>query len=166
MIVPGQKLSVNFKMKVVRGGVTSEVGFAELLTRRTIVSIHMRNNTPSCDRQVDALAGCAEAFGRAGYAVLAVSRDTCGSHERYGAKKEIGGSVILVSDPDDLFAKAADAVVDKVLYGRRYRGPARSAFVLGADGTVLAVIEKVDTQRFAEQLRVAVAELDAGSRGI
>ena len=55
--------------------------------------------------------------------------------------------------------KLPDAVVEKQLYGRKYRGPARSAFILEADGTVLTVIEKVDTREHAEQLRAAVAGL-------
>ena len=46
MIAVGQKISVNFPLKVVQGGAAREVVFAELLTRRTIVSIYMRNNTP------------------------------------------------------------------------------------------------------------------------
>jgi thioredoxin-dependent peroxiredoxin len=160
MIAVGAKLSVNFPVRVVYGGVVREVIFAELLTRRTIVSIYMRNNTPSCDRQVEALANDAEGLGRLGYNLVAVSRDTAGSQRRRAEKLGLaGGALVLVSDPDDLFANAADAVVDKVLYGRKYRGPARSAFVLATDGTVLAVIEKVDTKTHAEQLRAVVAEL-------
>jgi peroxiredoxin Q/BCP len=160
MIAVGDKLSVNFPVKVVQGGVVREVVFAELLTRRSIVSIYMRNNTPSCDRQVDELAGHAEEFARLGYDLVAISRDTAGSHlrrvEKWGA---MAGGLVLVSDPKDLFASAADAVVDKVLYGRKYRGPARSAFVLAADGTVLAVIEKVEPKTHAEQVRAVVAGL-------
>ena len=169
MIAVGAKLSVNFPVKVVQGGVVRAVVFAELMTRRTIVSIYMRNNTPSCDRQVEALAEAAEEFAGMGYDLVAVSRDTAGSHKRRaeklgiavsaGAGKSAGSGLLLVSDPGDLFATAADAVIDKQLYGRKYRGPARSAFILEADGTVLTVIEKVDTREHAEQLRAAVAGL-------
>lgn len=159
MIAAGQKLSVNFPLKVVQGGVVREVVFAKLLTRRSIVSIYMRNNTPSCDRQVEELAGHAAEFDRLGYDVVVISHDTCGSHARYAVKKGLPDSLVLVSDPKDLFANAADAVVDKVLYGRKYRGPARSAFVLAADATVLAVIEKVEPKTHAEQLRVVLKAL-------
>lgn len=132
-----------------------EVVFTELLRRRTIVSIYMRNNTPSCDRQVESLRAQAVEFDRAGYDVVAVSRDTSGSQIRCAGKKNLF-PLTLVSDPADFFAQAADAVVDKVLYGRKYRGPARSAFVLGPDATVLAVIDKVDPKTHAEQLWAVV----------
>ncbi len=163
MIAVGDKLSVNFPVKVVHGGAVREVVFAELLKRRTVVSIYMRNNTPSCDRQVEALAEVAGELGRESYDLVAVSRDTAGSHLRRAEKLGLAsggeGGLVLVSDPGDLFAQAADAVIDKQLYGRKYRGPVRSAFMLAADGTVLAVIEKVDTQAHAEQVRAVVAGL-------
>ncbi len=151
VIAPGQKLKTDFTLKVFRDGAPHVVTFADLLTRRTIVSVHMRNNTPTCDRQVDALVAHADEFDRAGYNVVAISRDTCGAHGRYAAAKHI--PFTLASDPHDRFAHAADAVVAKSMYGRTFAGPARAAFVLERDGTVLGVVEKVDSANFAEQLR-------------
>jgi peroxiredoxin Q/BCP len=96
-------------------------------------------------------------FAKAGYNLVAISRDTCGSHLKYAAKKKI--SYTLASDPDDLFSKAAGSIVEKSMYGKTYLGPARAAFVLDKDGTVLAVAEKVDTADHAAQLRALIAGL-------
>ena len=134
-----------------------EVVFADLLTRRTIVSVYMKNNTGSCDKQNDSLAAHAAEFDRAGYNLVALSRDTSGSHLKYAVKKKI--SYMLASDPGDLFAQAADSIVEKSMYGKTYQGPARAAFVLDQDGTVLAVAEKVDTADHAAQLRALIAGL-------
>ena len=157
MIKPGRKLDTRLQLKVFRDGKESLVTLADLLTRPTIVSVYMRNNTPGCDRQNDSLAAHAAEFDLAGYNLVALSRDTCGSHAKYAAKRKI--SYTLASDPDDRFAKAADAVVEKSMYGRTYTGPARAAFVLARDGTVLAVAEKVDTADHATQLRTLLAGL-------
>ncbi len=153
-------MDTRFQLKVFRNGQTETVTFADLLTRRTIVSVYMRNNTPGCDRQNDSLAAHAAEFERAGYNLVAVSRDTCGSHARYAAKKKI--TYTLVSDPEDLFAKAADSVIEKSMYGRSFTGPARAAYVLDRDGTVLAVVPKVDTADHAAQLRKVLAECSPG----
>jgi len=150
MIAPGQKLATDFPLSVVRDGRLEKVTFEDLLTRPTVVSIYMRNNTGSCDQQNDSLGAHAAAIDRLGYNLVAVSRDTGGSHLRYAAKKGI--SYVLASDPDDAFAGAADAIVEKSMYGKTYEGPARSAFVLGPDGTVLAVIAKVDSKAHGEQV--------------
>jgi len=156
MIAVGEKMALDFAVKVVVAGVAKEVPFRELLRRRTVVSVHMKNNTPSCDRQVAALAGEAETLGREGYDVIAVSRDTCGSHVRYARAKGI--SFTLVSDPEDRLARAADTLVEKAMYGRTFVGPARLVFVLEVDGTVRAV-EKVDTARHGEQVRALIKSL-------
>lgn len=160
MIQPGQKLKTDFKLKVVRDGVVAEVAFKDLLTRPTIVSVYMRNNTGSCDKQNDSLAAHAAEFEKRGYNLVAVSRDTCGSHLKYAAKKKIGHA--LASDPEDMFAKAADAVVEKSMYGKTFAGPARAAFVIGRDGAVLAVAEKVDTKDHAAQLHALLDGLKQG----
>ena len=150
-------MDTRLQLKVFRDGEAGTVALAELLTRRTIVSVYMRNNTPGCDRQNDSLAAHAAEFDRAGYNLVAVSRDTCGSHAKYAAKKKI--SYPLASDPEDLFAQAADSVVEKSMYGRKFRGTARAAYVLDRDGTVLAVMEKVDTADHAAQVRKVLAAL-------
>ena len=157
MITPGKKLKTNFKVQVVTAGAAQEVTFKELLTRPTIVSVYMKNNTGSCDKQNDSLAAHAATFDQAGYNLVAISRDTPGSHLKYAAKKKI--TYPLVSDPTDLFAQAADSVVEKSMYGKKYFGPARAAFVLAKDGTVLAVAEKVDTADHATQLQALIAAL-------
>ena len=66
---------------------------------------------------------------------------------------------MLASDPGDLFAQAADSIVEKSMYGKTYFGPARAAFVVDTDGTVLAVAEKVDTADHAAQLRGLIQAL-------
>ncbi len=157
MISKGKKLRAKFKLTIVQGGAVREVVFADLLTRRTIVSVYMKNNTGSCDKQNDSLAAHAAEFERAGYNLVALSRDTGGSHLKYAAKKKI--SYVLASDPGDLFAQAADSMVEKSMYGKTYQGPARAAFVLDQDGTVLAVAEKVDTAEHAAQLQALIAGL-------
>jgi thioredoxin-dependent peroxiredoxin len=154
MIAVGQKLKTTFKLSVVRAGRTEEVAFKDLLTRRTIVSVYMKNNTGSCDKQNDSLAAHAAEFDALGYTLIALSRDTCGSHVKYAAKKGI--TYILASDPDDLFSQAADGIVEKSMYGKTYQGPARAAYVLDRDGKVLAVIEKVDTKDHAAQLKIVL----------
>jgi thioredoxin-dependent peroxiredoxin len=157
MIKPGERLTADFRVKIVSGGTSKEIAFSELFTRPTIVSVYMKNNTPSCDRQVDSLVPHAAEFDRFGYNLVGLSRDTCGGHVRYSAKKNV--PFTLVSDPDDLFANAVGSVMEKSMYGRTFFGPSRSAFIFDRDGTVLAVIEKVDTNNHFAQLMQVIGSL-------
>ena len=157
MVSPGEKIDVSFRLKVVRDGVVKEVDFGELLTRPPIVSVYMKNNTPTCDRQTSSLAAHAAEFDRAGFNLVALSRNTCGSHARYAQAKGI--SFTLASDPDDHFARAADSLVTKSMYGRSFVGPERAAYVVDRDGTILAVAPKVDAREHATQLMQLIKAL-------
>lgn len=157
MIKPGQKIDTSFTVKAFQNGAAHSVVFGDLLTRPTIVSVYMRNKTPSCDRQNDELVAHTAEFDRAGYNLLAISRDTCGSHARYAAAKHI--RYTLVSDPQDLFARATDSLVEKQMYGRAFIGPARAAYILDRDGTVRAVVEKIVPVQHAAQIHAALASL-------
>lgn len=157
MLAVGQKIDPSLTLRVVRQGQEQTLPLAELLTRRTIVSIYMRNNTGSCDKQNASLAQSAAALDQAGYNLIAVSRDTCNSHRKYAEKMSI--SYFLASDPDDRFAHAVEAMVEKSMYGKKYQGPARAAFVLDTDGTLLAVIEKVDSARHGDELLELLQQL-------
>lgn len=163
MKIIGDRLDLDFKVKVVRGpGSDPElVSFAELVTGPTVVSVYMRNNTGSCDKQNDALVEATEAIAARGYTMVGVSRDTGGSHKKYAVKKGIGYT--LVSDPDDLFAQAVDAVVEKSMYGRTFEGPLRSAWILNGEGELLAVIEKVIAKSHGEQVLAKLDELKSVS---
>jgi len=156
----GDRLELDFEVKVVRPGATAPqtVRFAELIAGPTVVSVYMRNNTGSCDKQNRTLAEASAAIQARGFAVVAVSRDTAGSHARYAAKHGIGYT--LVSDPEDRFGQASDAIVDKQMYGRTFRGPLRSAWVLDGAGVVRAVIDKVEAGNHGEQVLAVLASLE------
>lgn len=155
----GDELDLDFEVKVVRGenAVPEVVKFADLLTKPTVVSIYMRNNTGSCDKQNDALVAGATEIAKRGWQVVALSRDTGGSHQKYAVKKTI--HYTLVSDPKDQFAAAADAVVEKKMYGRTFEGPLRSAWLLDPAGRIRAIIEKVEAVSHGEQVLAAIDSL-------
>ncbi|MEX0685803.1 MAG: redoxin domain-containing protein [Balneolales bacterium] len=150
MISKGEKIDTGITLKVCQQGTIRETAFSDLLTRKTIVSVYMKNNTGSCDKQNKSLAAHSAEFDELGFNVLAISKDTCRSHKNYSDKLDIGYT--LVSDPDYVFASATDSIVKKKMYGKTFDAPSRSAFVINTDGTVLEVIEKIDAENHSEEL--------------
>lgn len=157
MIDINNKIDTNFTIDIVQNGEEKHVDFGSLLNRKTIVSVYMKNNTPGCDKQTLSLAENADWFDAKGFNIIAISKDTCGSHKKYADKQGI--TYILASDPDFKFAKATDSMVQKKMFGRKYIGPSRSAFVIDADGTILGAIEKINTKAHAEELKALVESL-------
>lgn len=151
MIKEGEKIATDFELDIVKGGEQKTVKFGELLDRPTIVSVYMRNNTSGCDKQNTSLAGNANWFDKKGYNLVAISKDTCGSHKNYAEK--MGINYVLASDPEYKFGKATDSVIEKKMYGNTYNAPTRSAYIIKPDGTVVGIIKKVDTGNHAEELK-------------
>ena len=157
MISKGTKINTDFTLNIVKNGVEREVKFSELLTRPAIVSVYMKNNTSSCDRQTLDLAKETAWFTKNGFDIIAISKDGCRSHKRYADKQGI--DFTLASDPEFHFSKATDSIVEKKMYGKTFTGPARSAFVIDTDGTILGVIEKIDTKSHTAELKALLDDL-------
>ena len=157
MIVEGEKIDTNFSLDVVKDGKQKTVPFDELLDRPAIVSVYMRNNTSGCDKQNASLAANADWFDKKGYNLVAISKDSCGSHKNYAEK--LGINYVLASDPDYKFGEAVDSVVEKSMFGNTYEAPTRSAYAIDTDGTVVGIIDKVDTKNHAEELKNLINNL-------
>lgn len=157
MIATGSKIDTKFSIKVVQGGEEKEVNFSDLLNKRTIVSVYMKNNTSSCDKQNESLAEHSDWFAENGYNLITISKDSCGSHKKYAEKKGI--NYTLASDPEYKFSAATDSIVEKKMYGKTYEGPSRSAFVIDKDGTILGVIEKINAKEHAAELKELISTL-------
>jgi thioredoxin-dependent peroxiredoxin len=157
MVEKGDQIDTDFELDIVQNGKEKTVTFSELLDRPAIVSVYMRNNTSGCDKQNRSLAEHAGWFDEKGYNLIALSKDTCGSHKNYAEK--IGINYILASDPDFKFAGATDSIVVKKMFGNTYDAPTRSAYVIDTDGTVLGIIKKINTKAHAEELKELVEAL-------
>ena len=157
MISTGDKIDTNFTLDVVRNGKEETVAFKDLLERPAIVSVYMRNNTSGCDKQNASLAEHADWFDEQGYNLVAISKDTCGSHKNYAEK--MGINYTLASDPEYKFAKATDSIVEKNMFGNQFEAPSRSAYIIDTDGTVQAIIEKVNTKNHAAELKQVIQNL-------
>ncbi len=157
MIDTGTKIDTGFTLDIVKDGEEQTVTFSKLLERPTIVSVYMRNNTSGCDKQNKSLAEHADWFDEHGYNLVAISKDSCGSHKNYADK--LGINYVLASDPDYKFAEATDSIVEKKMFGNKYEAPSRSAYVIDTDGTVKAIIEKVNTKEHAEELKELIQNL-------
>jgi peroxiredoxin Q/BCP len=75
--------------------------------------------------------------------------------------KELTGVIIKNAKAkfDDAISKAVDAIVEKSMYGKKYLGPLRAAYLFDADGKLFGVIPKVEAAEHGKQLLAAIAEV-------
>lgn len=155
MIEIGEKVELDFRVRAVVNGEKWEGLMSALISKPTIVSVYMRNNTSSCDKQTQQMGEVAAELEKLGIELIGVSKDTPGSHLKYTSKLEL--DFPLVSDPEHQFAKATKSLVEKKMYGKTFFGPTRSAYLLDKQGVVRGIVEKVDSANHAAQLLALAA---------
>ena len=89
--------------------------------------------------------------------VLGVSPDPVKSHQKFIEKHKLPYG--LIADTDHAIAERYGVWVEKSMYGRKYWGNARTTFVIGKDGKVAKVFEKVKPESHANDVAEAVAAL-------
>lgn len=67
-------------------------------------------------------------------------------------KTKYGLPYTLVADPEHKVAEDYGVWQEKSMYGKKYWGVARTTFVIGADGKIEKIYEKVKPEGHAEEV--------------
>jgi peroxiredoxin Q/BCP len=118
--------------------------------RKLVLYFYPKDDTPGCTAEACNLRDNYNSLIDAGYAVLGVSPDDPNKHRKFIDKFELPFD--LLADTEQTVANAYGVWVEKSMYGRKYMGMARTTFVIDGDGTILEVIEKVDTKNHTAQI--------------
>lgn len=132
------------------------VTLSALQGRPVVVYFYPKDDTPGCTKQACGVRDAWDAFGAAGAVVLGVSPDGEASHATFKAKFDL--PFTLLSDPDHAVADAYGAWGERSMYGRKFMGIVRSTVVVAADGTVKAVLPKVQPAAHAKLVLDALKE--------
>jgi peroxiredoxin Q/BCP len=128
--------------------------------RIIVLYFYPKDNTPGCTMESRDFAQAHARFEAAGAAVVGVSRDTLGSHERFAEKFEL--PFTLISDPDEALCSLFGVMKMKNMYGKQVRGIERSTFLIDAQGVVQREWRGVKVPGHVEEVLQAVRAL-AGS---
>jgi peroxiredoxin Q/BCP len=131
-------------------GEERKVSLSSLRGKKVVVYFYPKDDTPGCTTEAVGFTKLAGEFGKAGAAVLGISKDSCGSHAKFS--KKYGLSVRLLSDPDASVQKAYGVWRPKKFMGREFLGTARVTFLLDGNGKVVRVWDPVKPEGHAEEV--------------
>jgi peroxiredoxin Q/BCP len=126
------------------------VDSATLRGRRHLIYFYPKDDTPGCTREACAFRDNLPAFEGLGVPVFGVSGDPVKAHDRFVARH--GLNFPLLADPEHHLLEAYGVWVEKSMYGRKYFGVQRSSFVVGADGRIEKVWDKVSPDLHAGEV--------------
>lgn len=132
------------------------VRLADLRGRRVVLFFYPKDDTSGCTKEACGFRDALPEFDAKDAAVLGVSPDGVGSHEKFRDKYDL--TFPLLADTDHSVAEAYGAWGKKKLYGREYEGVLRSTFVIDADGRIENVYRKVKPEGHADEI---LADLEA-----
>jgi peroxiredoxin Q/BCP len=118
--------------------------------KNIVLYFYPKAMTPGCTVQACGIRDDLKAFAKLDTVVLGVSPDAPKSLVKFRERDQL--NFPLLSDSDHEVAAKYGAWGLKKLYGREYMGILRMTFIIGKDGRLLKIIEKVNTKTHAEDV--------------
>jgi thioredoxin-dependent peroxiredoxin len=128
------------------------VSLTDFAGRKVLVYFYPKADTPGCTTQA---CGLRDVLGDIGdTAVLGISPDKPQKQKRFDEKYSLGFP--LLSDEDHRVAEAYGAWGEKSMYGRRYMGIIRSAFLVDEKGNLAEAWPKISPKDTPKNLLKAL----------
>jgi peroxiredoxin Q/BCP len=120
---------------------SNKVKLSDFSGRKVLLYFYPKADTAGCTKQSCAVRDALPDLTEAGTAALGISPDAPKAQDRFDRKYELGFP--LLSDPDHSVADAYGAWGEKSMYGRKYMGIIRSAFLIDEEGRIQGAWYKV-----------------------
>jgi peroxiredoxin Q/BCP len=122
----------------------------------TVVYFYPADDTPGCTKEACSFRDAHSSFGEEEAEVWGLSPQGAASKAAFRAK--YGLPFTLLADEDHAVADAYGAWGQKVNYGKTYWGILRTSFLVGPDGRIAHVWEKVKPEDHAREVLAALRE--------
>lgn len=129
-----------------------------LAGRRYVLYFYPKDDTPGCSKEACSFRDRQPDFTALGVPVYGVSADDLASHAKFTRKYQL--NFPLLADPEHRLLEAYGVWVEKSMYGKKYMGVQRATFVIGADGRIEQVWEKVKPEGHADQVYAYLTAAD------
>ncbi|KMS55452.1 alkyl hydroperoxide reductase [Novosphingobium barchaimii LL02] len=142
-------------METPEGGSVKASDFAG---RKLVVFFYPKDSTPGCTTENIEFSGLKGEFEAAGTALLGVSKDSAKKHQNFIAKHDL--TAPLASDAEENgLSDALGIWTEKQNYGRTYMGMVRTTYLIGPDGKIAQIWDKVKVKDHAAKVLEAAKAL-------
>lgn len=152
---PGDK-APDFKLADDSGHERSLKSFAG---RKLVLYFYPKDDTSGCTKEAMDFNSLKDAFAKAGAVIIGVSPDSCASHLKFKTKHEL--DLDLLSDESKSVLEAYGVWAERSMYGRKFMGVERTTFLIGPDGKIATVWNKVKVPGHAAAVLAAAKSLQA-----
>jgi peroxiredoxin Q/BCP len=129
---------------------SNAISKSDFAGKKIVLYFYPKDDTPGCTAEACSFRDGYQDLLNAGYAIVGVSPDSVKKHAKFVDKYSL--PFPLIADEDRKVIDAYGVWGRKKFMGREYDGVYRETFVIGTDGTLERILEKVDTKDSAGQI--------------
>jgi peroxiredoxin Q/BCP len=133
------------------------VSLASLKGKKIVLYFYPKDDTTGCTQEAIDFNALRGDFRKAGAEIVGVSPDSCASHDKFKNKHDL--DLTLLSDESKGMLESYGVWKEKSMYGRTYMGVERTTFLIGPDGKIARVWNKVKVPGHAKDVLAAAQSL-------
>ena len=127
-----------------------KVSLKDFKGKRVVLYFYPKDDTPGCTVEACEFRDKIKSIQTKDAVILGVSPDGKDSHNKFIEKFNL--PFTLLSDEEKKTSEDYGVWVKKSMYGKEYMGVSRTTFVIGKDGTIEKIYEKVKPEGHAEEV--------------
>ncbi len=134
----------------------NEVKLSDFSGQKVVLYFYPKDDTPGCTLQACSFRDADDVYKQKGIKVFGVSTDDEKSHRRFISKFALPFD--LLADTDKQIVESYGVWGEKSMYGKTYMGTNRKTFLIGEDGRIAKVFDKVNVSEHADEVLEAFGE--------
>jgi len=123
-----------------------------------VLYFYPKDHTSGCTKEACGFRDDYSAYQEAGVTILGVSPDSSKTHTNFIAKHEL--PFTLLADTEREVLRLYGAWGLKKMYGREYEGVLRTTYLIGADGKIAKIYQKVKPAVHSAEILADLEQLE------
>ena len=134
----------------------NKVKLSDLKGQKVVLYFYPKDDTPGCTKEACSFRDANDVYAEKGIKVLGVSTDDENSHQKFISKFNLPFD--LLADTDKEIVEKYGVWGEKSMYGKKYMGTLRKTFLIGEDGKIVKIFDKVNVSEHADEVLKAFGE--------
>jgi peroxiredoxin Q/BCP len=138
-----------------------DVSLKQFRGKYVVLYFYPRADTPGCTIEACEFRDSYKKIEKTGAVILGISPDTPKAQKKFEEKFDL--PFTLLGDADKRVANAYGVVREKNMYGKKVMGVARVTFIIGPDGKIVHIFDKVKPEGHAEEVLNTLKQVMKGA---
>jgi thioredoxin-dependent peroxiredoxin len=134
-----------------------DISLKELRGKNVVLYFYPRADTPGCTIEACEFRDSYRKIQKTGAVLLGISPDTPKAQKKFEEKFDL--PFTLLGDAEKKVANLYGVYKEKNMYGKKVMGVARTTFIIGADGKIKHVFQKVKPEGHADEVLAELKKL-------